>query len=149
MTKKKNNFLIIEDEEIFNEHSQLQLQEDSNVIDFLQTLVEKENHKEFNFVILNLGVLLQTISVFFNLKEKEINNILELRSSSVQQRKITVIINEINEKINLKYDFDENTEIITKIFVYQENSYLMINKVSFLKLLLGTKFMDENNMENI
>lgn len=146
---KKNNFQIITEEEDFNKCFQQQVEDDAELVSFLSTLVEQEKHREFNFAILNIGTLMQTISVFFYLKEKEINDILQLKSDSVKQRKITVIVNELNEKINLKYGFDENAEVITKIFVYEENSYLNINKKLFVQLLFGTGFLDVSNMDNI
>lgn len=146
---KKNNFKIITEEDELQENLQQQVEDDAELVSFLSKLVEQSKHKEFNFAILNIGTLMQTISVFFYLKEKEIDDILKLKSDSVKQRKITVIINELNEKINLKYGFDENAEIITKIFVYEDNSYLNINKKLFVQLLFGTGFLDVSNMDNI
>ena len=106
-------------------------------------------HKQFNFALLNLGTLLQTISIFFDLKEDEFKKILELKKEQVQQRKITLIVNEINEKINLKYDLDEETNIIKEIFVYEDNTYIRLNKVKFIQLLFGRGIIDIINMDNI
>ena len=146
---KKNNFEIIEEESVFKEHFDRQLQSDTDLVNFFLTLVEEKKHSDLNFAILNVGTLLKTISIFFDLKKNEMEKILALENESVRQRKITVIINEINEKINLKYGFDENTEIITKIYIYEDGSYMEINKLLFVKLLFGTGFMELSNMDNI
>lgn len=149
MAKKKNNFEIITEEEVYQKYFDEQIKDDTELINSLMALVEQEQHKDLNFAILNLGTLLQTISIYFELKTNEIEKILALEKDAIKQRKMTVIINEINEKINLKYGFDENIEVITKIFIYENNSYIKINKLLFLRLLFGTGFMDVSNMENI
>lgn len=137
---KKNNFTIIKNEEEFDEHIQEKIKEDSEVLEFLQSIVDAQNHKQFNFAILNLGVLLQIVKIFFDLKENEMNDIMKIDNPPLRQRKLTIIFNELNEKINLKYDFDSETEIISQIFFYESECYIHINKILFLKLLLGTQF---------
>lgn len=149
MKKTKNKFIIIENEEEFQEKVEQQHADDIELAELLNNLAQKNMHKQFNFALLNLGTLLQTISIFFDLKQSEIEKILQLDKDQIKQRKITIIINEINEKINLKYELDEETTIIKEIFVYENDSYIKINKVLFIQLLFGKGIVDITNMDNI
>ena len=135
MKKIDNRFIIIENENEFRDKVKEQKKDDVELAELLNGLAKEDMHKQFNFALLNLGTLLQTISIFFDLKEDEFKKILELKKQQVQQRKITLIVNEINEKINLKYDLDEETNIIKEIFVYEDNTYIRLNKVKFIQLL--------------
>lgn len=149
MKKVKNRFEIITSEEDFQIKVEEQHKDDIELAELLSNLADKNMHKQFNFALLNLGTLMQTISVFFDLKQNEIEKILKLEKEQIKQRKITIIINEINEKINLKYDLDEETTIIKEIFAYDNESYIKINKTLFIQLLFGKGIIDITNMDNI
>ena len=99
MKKIDNRFIIIENENEFRDKVKEQKKDDVELAELLNGLAKEDMHKQFNFALLNLGTLLQTISIFFDLKEDEFKKILELKKEQVQQRKITLIVNEINEKI--------------------------------------------------
>ena len=146
---KKNRFIMLETEEEFKKYEELQQQDNIELANLFNDLAEKGMRQEFNFALLNIGTLLQTISVFLELKNKEVDKIFKLEKDQIKQRKMTVIINEINEKINLKYDLDEDTEIAKTIYGYDGLCYLRINKTLFIQLLFGKGIIDFGNTDSI
>lgn len=149
MTKNEVNFSIIEDKEEFDANVLEQYADDAKLVEILDKLVQDGKHKELNFSLVGMGTMLQTLSIFLKLKTDEINDILKLEKDRIRQRRMNIIINEVNEKINLKYDFEEETAIVKKIFIYDNQSYMIIDKVKFIELLFGKNFFDMSNLEGL
>lgn len=118
-----------------------------NLAQRLQRLADDEDDVGFNTALLHIGMLLQIISAALNIKKPEIDKLME-PSARVRQRKMEIIVKEINEKINLRYDFDEDTEILRALFTYQDNGYLLLDKSHFLNLILE-KSNDIDSLDKI
>ena len=54
------------------------------------------------------------------------------------------IVKELNTKINLRYEFPDDFEVIEGLYTYKNEGFLLINKTAFLKQILIDK--DENDM---
>lgn len=46
------------------------------------------------------------------------------------------MLKELNQKINLRFELDEDTIIIPSLVIYEDEGYLMINKTLFAQLLI-------------
>lgn len=125
-TFKKLNFEQIEDD------------------DKLYTLLGKLTHKEFNFALLNLGSLLKIIAIYFELKQPNIEDFLKLDKERTRTIKMEKIVKELNTKINLRYEFPDDFEVIEGLYTYNNEGFLLINKTAFLKQILIDK--SENDM---
>lgn len=118
---------LVTDEE-FQELVDEQSQDDDFVYEELGTF----NHKEFNFALLNLGSLLKIISIYFELKQDNIESYLKLEKEATRDSKMEKIVKELNTKINLRYEFPEDLEIIKGLYTYENEGYLSIDKYAFL-----------------
>ena len=58
------------------------------------------------------------------------------------------ILKELNKKINLRYDFDDDIEIVPSLYTYQGRGYIYIDKSTFVKLLYD-KDIDIQTLENV
>ena len=125
-TFKKLNFEQIEDD------------------DKLYALLGKLTHKEFNFALLKLGSLLKIIAIYFELKQPNIEDFLKLDKERTRTIKMEKIVKELNTKINLRYEFPDDFEVIEGLYTYNNEGFLLINKTAFLKQILIDK--DENDM---
>lgn len=149
MTKPKNSFKVLQTDEEFAEKQEEKYLENKELAELLNDLAQNNMYEQFNFALLNLGTLLQTISVFFDFKQKEIDKILQLEKNPIKQRKMTVIINEINEKVQLKYNLDPSINVVKEIYIYDGLSYINIKKKIFIEYLFGKEIRDIGNMNNI
>lgn len=104
--------------------------------DDLKKLIQDLSHRELNFVILNLGNMLQLCAIYFELKQENIESYLKLEKDKLKQSRMKTIIVELNQSINLRFDFPEDTEIIEGLFIYDGDSYISINKMLFVELIL-------------
>ena len=59
-----------------------------------------------------------------------------------------MIIKEINNKINTRYEFDKGTEIISCLYTYEGLGYICIEKTQFL-ILLNEIPIDIETIENM
>lgn len=147
-------FKEIETEEEFIIEQQKQMDDDNSFVEYLQDFLNENQHRHINFALLNVGNLLKICSIYLELKEENIHDFLKLAKSGTKKRKMNVIIKELNEKINLRYEFDEDETIIECLYVYEEAGYIRINKTKFISLLLEKNFIDpayteEDNLNKI
>lgn len=123
------------DEEKFKELAEDKNQDNIETAQFLNSLAEEYDDRRFNFSILNLGMLMQIASISLEVKQDEIESYLKLEKDSTRKRKMEMVIKELNQKVNLRYNFDEKTEIIPCLYTYQGLGYIYVDKINFLKLL--------------
>ena len=115
---------------------------------YLYDLAQEGNDKQYNFSILNLGALMQIITISLELKQNEIQDFLKLEKEQTRIRKMEAIIKELNERINLRYDFADDTVILPALYTYNNQGYLCVDKLLFLKLL-NEKEMGIDSLENV
>ena len=80
--------------------------------------------------------------------EKEIESYMNLEKDKTRDRKMAFILKELNKKINLRYDLDEKTEIVTCLYTYEGRGYIYVDKSTFCKLLYE-KDIDIETLENV
>ena len=95
------------------------------------------SHRQFSFCLLNVGVMLDIIRGYFHFERDRItNDIMSLEKDKIKNRRINKIVRDLNEKINLRYEFDEDTMIVPSLAVYNNEAYLLIDKCLFVDLIL-------------
>lgn len=102
---------------------------------FLKDLAINKKDRNYNFSLLHLGMLMQIASISLEIKQDEIEGYLKLEKEETRARKMEMIIREINNQINTRYEFDKKTEIISCLYTYQGLGYICIEKLEFLKHL--------------
>ena len=134
--------------EKFGELGKSKIVDDKDVLFFLQKVVDEEDDRRFNFILLNLGTLMKICAVELEFKSHEIDSYLKLEKSNTRERKMLFILKELNKKINLRYDFDEKTEIVPCLYTYQGRGYIYVDKFLFIKLLYDVD-IDIETLENV
>lgn len=144
-------FRDIENEEEFTELQLLQMEDDKKFVQNLNDFMENEQHRHLNFVLINVGNLLKICSIYLDMKAEKIEQFLKIEKLQTRNRKMNNVVSELNEKINLRYEFDDNTEIIEELYVFEGNGYIKINKSKFLELLLEKDMIDpaDNKEDNL
>ena len=115
---------------------------------FLGQLAENKDDRRFNFSLLHLGMLMQIASISLEIKQDEIEGYLKLEKEETRTRKMEMIIKEINNQINTRYEFDKKTEIISCLYTHQGLGYICIEKLEFLKHLNEIP-IDIETIENV
>ena len=92
-----------------------QKKDDDNLKKHIQSL----NHKELNFTILNLGNMLQVCAMYFEIKQDNIESYLKLEKERLRISRMETIVKELNQSINLRFEFDEDSEIVLGLFNYE------------------------------
>lgn len=108
-----------------------QKRDDEQLKEYIQGL----SHKQLNFTILNLGNMLQVCAIYFELKQENIESYLKLEKDKLKTSRMETIIKELNQSINLRFEFDEDTEVVEGLFIYDNESYILLNKMEFISNL--------------
>lgn len=130
-----SKFLYEVDDDKFLELREERFLDNKDVCEYLQKLVDNDDDRRFNFTMLNLGTLMQICSIELEFKQEEIEKYLKLKKEQIRDRRMNNIIKELNHKINLRYEFDEKTEIIPCLYTYKGVGHIYIDKIGFCKLL--------------
>lgn len=134
--------------EKFDEIFQCKLKDDKDVIDFLQQCYENQDDRRFNFCLLNIGTIMKICAAELEFKTEEIESYLKLEKDRTRDRKMAFIVKELNKKINLRYDFHENTEIVPFLYTYENRGYIYVDKSLFCRLLYDVD-IDIETLENV
>lgn len=125
--------------EEFNDFIALQHQDDAK----LKEKFEGYNHREFQYCLINIGVMLDIVRGYFYFEQQKIDkNIIQLKKEKVKIRRVNHMLKELNEKINLRYNFDDDVRVIKSLAIYQEEGYLLIDKCLFADLVLEKAEID-------
>lgn len=143
-----SKFLYEVDYKKFEELAKDKLADNADVSAFLQKLVDDNDDRRFNFVILNLGELMKICAIELNLKSEEIDGYLKLEKEKIRDRRMNTIIKELNQKLNMRFNLDEKTELVTCLYTYQGTGYIYIDKINFCKLLYDVD-IDIETLENV
>lgn len=130
-----SKFLYEVDDEKFEELAQARHDDNQDVISYLIALVNEKDDRRFNFTILNLGEVMKICAIELNLKSEEIEGYLKLEKSKIRDRRMNNIIKELNQKLNLRFNFSEETEIVPSLYTYKGVGYIYIDKIGFCNLL--------------
>ena len=138
----------LEGDEKFEELARIKNRDNFEAAKFLEELATENEDRKFNFSLLHLGILMQIASISLEIKQDEIEGYLKLEKEETRTRKMEMIIKEINNKINMRYEFDKKTEIISCLYTYKGLGYICIEKLEFL-LLLNEIPIDIETIENV
>lgn len=136
------------DEEKFNELYEAKLEDNKDVMKWLQKFIDDKDDRRFNFTLLNIGTLMKICAIELEFKQDEIEHTLQLEKQRTRDRKMNFVLKELNKKINLRYDFDEEIEIVPSLYTYEGRGYIYIDKSTFVKLLYE-KDIDIETLENV
>ena len=142
------NYLHDIDEEKFNELYESKLADNMDVMKWLQKFIDEKDDRRFNFTLLNLGTVMKICAIELDFKKDEIEGALDLEKERTRDRKMNFILKELNKKINLRYEFDDDIEIIPSLYTYKGNGYIYVDKSTFVKLLYQ-KDIDIETLENV
>jgi len=126
-------FYVLETEEEFKEFMDKQHEDDKD----LKIKFAVFDHRKFNFSLINIGIMLDIVRTYFKIEKDKLNDTLKLDKDKIKTRRINKMVSELNEKINLRYELDEETMIVPYIFIYQDEAYLMINKCLFVDSIIN------------
>ena len=131
--KRMKIFYNIDSEEDFENF--IARQHDDDVL--LKEKFAEYSHRQFNFCLINIGIMLDIVRGYFHFERDRItNDIMSLEKDKIKNRRINKIVRDLNEKINLRYEFDEDTMIVPSLAVYNNEAYLLIDKCLFVDLIL-------------
>lgn len=136
------------DEEKFHELYEAKLEDNKDVMKWLQKFIDDKDDRRFNFTLLNIGTLMKICAIELEFKQDEIEHTLQLEKERTRDRKMNFVLKELNKKINLRYDFDEEIEIVPSLYTYEGRGYIYIDKSTFVKLLYE-KDIDIETLENV
>ena len=131
--KRMKIFYNIDREEDFENF--MARQHDDDVL--LKEKFAEYSHRQFNFCLINIGIMLDIVRGYFHFERDRItDDIMNLEKDKIRNRRINKIVRDLNEKINLRYEFDEDTMIVPSLAVYNNEAYLLIDKCLFVDLIL-------------
>lgn len=130
-----NNFLYEVDAEKARELSDARFKDNAEVCNYLHSLIEKNDDRRFNFTILNLGEVMKISAIEINLKQEEIQKNLKLEKEQIRDRRMSTIVKELNHKLNMRFDFDEDISIVKCLYTYNGIGHIFIDKMGFCELL--------------
>lgn len=110
-----------------------------NVLDFLYNYTE--DVEQFNSYLFHLGQLVQIVSIQLKFKQNIINTIFEENSEKSIKRKMMNIMKDLNETINLRYNFPEDTEIVSDLYFIDNKGCIVLNKRLFIELITDTELV--------
>ena len=91
------------------------------------------NHKDFISAMLHLGSLLDTIAIYCDFSRNWLQEAIENNNSRSQKRRFNKFVRDLNEKINLEYDFPDDTITIEEIVLFDGELFLFFDKSNFIK----------------
>lgn len=110
-----------------------------NVLDFLYNYTD--DVEQFNSYLFHLGQLVQIVSIQLKFKQNIINTIFEENSEKSIKRKMMNIMKDLNETINLRYNFPEDTEIVSDLYFIDNKGCIVLNKRLFIELITDTELV--------
>ena len=143
-----SEFLYEVNEEKFKELLDLRFEDNAKVCDYLHSLIENNDDRRFNFTILNLGEVMKICAIELEFKKEEIEKYLKLEKEQIRDRRMNNIIKELNQKLNMRFNFSEDIQIISCLYTYNGVGYIYIDKENFCNLLNEVD-ISIKNLENI
>lgn len=127
------NFKHIKTEEEFDEFVKMQHDDD----DKLKEIFANQSHRAFQYSLINIGVMLDIVRGYFYFEKQKLEeSIIQLEKEKVKNRRVNSMLKELNQKINLRFELDEDTVIIPSLVIYEDEGYLFINKSLFVELIV-------------
>lgn len=111
------------------EFKKKQFDDDENIKRYLENC----SHKEFNFVILHLGVFLDTVATYTTFMGEYLEKIIQ--SDGNKDKKLNKFLRDLNKKINNEYGFSDDILLVEEGVLFDNELYLFINKSHFMKII--------------
>lgn len=132
----KMTYLHQVDDDIFEQIAQIRHEDNKETTKLLHDFATNKFDKQLNFTLLNLGQVLQIVAISLSLKENEIESAMKLKKDKARDKKMQIILKELNERINTRYGFDDKTVVVPLLYTYGDLGYIFINKALFISLLI-------------
>ena len=139
-----NNFLYEVDAETAKDLADARFKDNAEVCNYLHSLIKKNDDRRFNFTILNLGEVMKIAAIEINLKQEEIKKNLKLEKEQIRDRRMNTIVKELNQKLNMRFDFSDDVNIVKYLYTYKGIGHIFIDKMGFCELLDQTDISIEH-----
>ena len=120
---------LTEKPEDFKDFEQKQFDDDEK----LKKFFDKCTHKEFTQAIMDIGVLIDITTTYFDFISPQIKEFINLDPKK-RNRKFNKFATDLNIKINNEYFFDDDVSILEDMILFDGEIYLFLNKTAFLKI---------------
>lgn len=122
---------LTNDTEGFEDFERKRLDDDEKIKKYF----DKCNHKDFVSAILHLGSLLDTIAIYCDFVRDQLQDAIDNSVPKNQKRKLNKFVRDLNEKINLEYNFPDDTVIIEEVILFNGELFLFFDKSNFVKTI--------------
>ena len=143
-----SKFLYEVDDEKAKELKRDRAADNADVCHYLNTLVENGDDRRFNFTILNIGEVMKICAIEMQFKQAEIEEYLKLEKEQIRDRRMNNIVKELNDKLNMRFNFHEDIEIVPCLYTHNGVGHIYIDKIGFCNLLDKTD-IPMKNLQNI
>lgn len=133
----KMTYLHQIDDDMFEQIAHIRHEDNEESTNALHNFAVNKLDKQLNFILLNLGQVLQIVAISLSLKENEIESAMKLQKDKTRDKKMQIILKELNERINTRYGFDDSIVIVPLLYTYNDLGYILINKSLFVSLLIA------------
>ena len=100
----------------------------------IKKLLEDCSHRDFNAIIMHLGVFLDTVATYSDFMEEYLAEVVKLKGNS-RDKKLNKFIRDLNKKINNEYNFSDDIFLVEEGVLFDNQLYLFINKSHFIKTM--------------
>ena len=90
-------------------------------------------HRDFIFALIKIGVLFDIIGDYIDFLSPELKKAIMENDESKKDRKINKFLNDLNKRINVEYDFSQDTFIVEEGILYDGEIFLFVRKYDFIK----------------
>lgn len=98
----------------------------------LKAYFDKCSHRDFISALIKIGVLFDIIGDYMNFLNPELKQAIKEDDEKKKDRKINKFLNDLNKRINVEYDFDQDTFIVEEGILYDDEIFLFVKKYDFI-----------------
>ncbi len=98
----------------------------------LKKYFDECSHRDFISALIKIGVLFDIIGDYIDFLNDELKKVIESDDKNKKDRKINKFLNDLNKRINMEYDFDQDTFIVEEGILYDGEIYLFVRKYDFI-----------------
>lgn len=123
-------FKNITEKDDFIDFEQKQLDDDQQIKKYFENCT----HKQFISGLMHLGTLIDIMTTYLDFLKPQIDKAIKL-SEVKRDRKINKYMKDLNERINMEYNFEKDVIIVEQCVLFEKELYLFFNKSRFIKMI--------------
>lgn len=123
-------FKNITEKDDFIDFEQKQLDDDQKIKKYFENCT----HKQFISGLMHLGTLIDIMTTYLNFLKPQIDEAIKLDGVK-RDRKINKHMKDLNERINIEYNFEKDVVIVEQCVLFENELYLFFNKFRFIKMI--------------